>query len=61
MEVRYLIPLGARMVEGFICGNNWLQIKNEPIVLCKYLDEVEAFDDSMKVVACDLYFLLPYF
>ena len=49
------------MVEACICEKNWFQIKNEHIVLHQYLDEVEAFDDSMKVVACGLYFLLPYF
>jgi hypothetical protein len=49
------------MVETCKCEKNWLQIKNESIVLRQYLDEVEAFDDSMKVVAGGLYFLLPYF
>ncbi|CAA2954378.1 zinc finger BED domain-containing RICESLEEPER 2-like [Olea europaea subsp. europaea] len=53
--------LGAQMVEACICGKNWLQTKKEPIVLRQYLDEVEALDDSMKVVAGDSYFLLPYF
>ncbi|CAA2956152.1 zinc finger BED domain-containing RICESLEEPER 2-like [Olea europaea subsp. europaea] len=45
--------LGARMVEACICGKNWLQAKKEHIVLRQYLDEVEALDDSMKVVADD--------
>ena len=49
------------MIEACICGKNWFQIKNEPIVLHQYLDKVEAFDNLMKVVTSGLYFLLPYF